>query len=127
MNPIEITLNRPGDSKTHLRTDTRCKWKPLSLQGKQLITTIFWIKDGTPLQLRLQAVENLLAVILMPLTVRTKEFTYLFVSLKISRTLDKGANQSLDDLCEYMGKNVGRFNEVSQINVLHALVDLYDI
>ena len=54
MNPIEITLNRPGDNKTHSRADIRCKWTPLFLQGEHFITTIFWIPDGSPLQVRLR-------------------------------------------------------------------------
>ena len=127
MNPIEITLNRPGDNKSHSSVDIRCKWTPLSLQGEHFITTIFWIPDGSPLQVRLRVTENLLAIILIPITVRTEEFANLFVTLKISRTLEKRENQSLDDLLDYMDKNLGRFNEVSHINILHALVDLYDI
>ena len=127
MNPIEITLIRPSDNKTHLIADIRCKWTPFSLQGEHLITTIFWIPDGSPLQVRLRVTENLLAIILIPIRVQTEEFANLFVTLKISRTLDKRENQSLDDLLEYMDKNLGRFNVVSHINILHALVDLYDI
>ena len=127
MNPIEITLQRPGDNKTHLRADIRCKWSPFSLQGEHFITTIFWIPDGSPLQVRLRVTENLLAIIFISVTVRTEEFANLFVTLKISKTLDKRENQSLDDLLDYMDKNFGRLNEVSHINILHALVDLYDI
>ena len=127
MNPIEATLSRPGDNKTHSRADIRCKWTPLSLQGEHFITTIFWNPDGSPLQVRLRVTENLLAINLIPKTVRTEEFANLFVTLKISRTLDKRENQSLDDLLDYKDKNLGRFNEVSHINILHALVDLYDI
>ena len=130
MNPIEIILSRPGDNKTHLRADIRCKWTPFSLQGEHLKTTIFWILDGSPLQVRLRVTENLLAIIFIPITaitVRTEEFANIFVTLKISRTLDKRENQSLDDLLDYMDKNLGRFNEVSHINILYVLVDLYDI
>ena len=127
MNPIEITLNRPGDNKAHCIADTRCKWTPLSLQGEHFITTMFWIPDGSPLQVRLRVTETLLAIFLIPITVRTEEFANLFVTLKISRTLDKRENQSLDDLLDYMDKNLGRFNEVSHIKTLQALVDLYDI
>ena len=127
MNPIEITLNRPSHNKTHLRADIRCKWTPFSLQAEHLIITIFWIPDGSPLQVRLRVTENLLAIILIPITVRTEDFANLFVTLKISRTLDKRENQSLGDLRDYMDKNLGRFNEVSHIIILHALVDLYDI
>ena len=127
MNPIEITLSRPGDNKAHSRADIRCNWTPLSLPGEHFITTIFWIPDGSPLQVRLRVTENLLAIILIPITVRTEEFANLFVTPKTSRTLDKRENQSLDDLLDCMDKNLGRFNEVSHINILHALVDLYDI
>ena len=127
MNPIENTLNRPGDNKTHVRADIRWKWTPLSLQGKHFITTILWIPDGSPLKVRLLVSENLLAVIPIPITVRTEEFANFFVTVKLSRTLDKRENESLDDLLDFMDKNLGRFNEVSHINILHALVDLYDI
>ena len=127
MNPIELILHRPGDKTTHSRADIRRKWTPFSLPGEHLITTIFWIPDGSPLQVRLRFTENLLAIILIPITVQTEEFANLFVTLKISRTLDKRENQSLEDLLDYMDKNLGRFNEVSHINILHALVDLYDI
>ena len=127
MNAIEITINQPGNNKTHLRADIRCKWTPLYLQGEHFITTIFWIPDGSPLQVRLVVTQNLLAIIHIPITVRTEEFANLFVTLKISRTLDKREKQSLDDLLDYMDKNLGRFNEVSHINILHALVDVYDI
>ena len=127
MNPIEIILNRPGHNETHLRADIRSKWTPFSLQGEHLITTIFWIPDGSPLQVRLRVTENLLAIILIPTTVQTEVFANLIVTLKISRTLDKRENQSLDDLLVYMDKNLGRFNEVSHIYILHALVDLNEI
>ena len=127
MNPIGITLHRRGDNKTRLRADIRCKWTPLSLQGEHFITTIFWIPDGSPLHVRLRVTENPLAIILIQIAVRIQVFANLFVTLKISRTLEKRKNQSLDDLQDYMDKNLGRFSEVSHINILHALVDLYDI
>ena len=78
MNPFEITPHRPGDNDTHLRAEIRCKWTPLSRQGEHFITTIFWIPDGSPSQVRLQATENLLAIILIPIKVRTEEFAKLF-------------------------------------------------
>ena len=127
MNLIEITLHRLGDNKTHFRADIRCKWTPFSIQEEHFITLIFWIQDGSPLQVRLRVTENLLAIILIPITVRTEEFANFFVTLKISGTLDKREKQSLDDLLDFMDKNLGRFNVVSHINILHALVDLYDI
>ena len=74
MHPIEITLHRPGDNETHSRADIRCKWTPFSLQGEHFTTTIYWIPDGSPLQVRLRVTENLLAIILIPITVQTEEF-----------------------------------------------------
>ena len=100
MNPTEIILSRPADNKTHLRADIRCKRTLFSLHGEHLKTTIFGIQDGSPLQVRLRVTENLLAIILIPITVRTEEFANLFVTLKISRTLDKREKQSLDDLLD---------------------------
>ena len=91
---MEIFLNRPGDNRTHLAADIRCMWTSFSLEGEHLITTVFWIPDGSPLQIRLRVTENLLAIILIPVTVQTEEFANLFVTLKISRTLDKRKNQS---------------------------------
>ena len=127
MNSIVITLNRPGDNKTHLRPDIRCKWTPFFLQGEHFITTFFWLPDGSPLQVRLRFTENLLAMTLIPITVQTEEFANLIVTLKNSRTLDKRENQNLDDLLDIMDTNLGRYNEVSHINILHAFFDLYDI
>ena len=124
MNPIETTLKRPGDNRTHSRADNRCKWIPFSLQGEHFITTISWIPDGCPLQVRLRVVENIIPI---PITVRTETFDNHCVTPKISRTLDKRENQSLDDLLDYMDKNLGSFNEMSHINIQHAPVDLYDI
>ena len=79
---MEISLNRPGDNKTHSRADIRCKWTPLSLQGENFIPTIFWTPDGSLLQVRLRVTENLLAIILIRITVRTEEFANLFETKK---------------------------------------------
>ena len=107
-------------------------WHPLQvntifLQGEHFITTVFGIPDGSPLQVRLRVVDNLLSKIVIPITVRPGELANFFVTLKISRTLDKRENQNLDDLFDSIDENLERFSEVSHIQVLHALVDLYDI
>ena len=127
MNPIKNSLSRCGDNKTHLRADIRCNWTPLSLEGEHFITKTFWIPDGNRLHVRLRVIGNLLAIILIPITVRTEEFANLFLTSKVSRTLDKGESRSSDDLMEYMNETLERRNEVSNINILHALVDLSDI
>ena len=126
MNLVEFSLRRSTDNKEILKVKLNCKWTPISLQGEHLITTIFWNPDESTLHVRLQAIENLLAVILIPITIQTEEFANLFVTLKISKILDKGENQSLDDLLNFMDTNLGALHEVSRISLLHALVDLYD-
>ena len=80
-----------------------------------------------PLQVRLWVVGKLLAIIFFPITVQTEEVTNLSVTLKTFGTPDKTEKQCLDHRLDYMDKNLGRFNEVSHINILHALVDLFDI
>ena len=126
MNLVETPLRRAADNKEFLRVNLSCKWTTISLQGENLICTIFWIPDGSTLHVRIQAIENLLAVILIPITIQTEEFAKLFVTLKISKKLDKLENQSLDDLLNFMDTNFGALHEVSQINLRHSLVDLYD-
>ena len=126
MNLVETLLRRSANNKKFLRVNLSCKWTPISLQREHLITNIFWIPDGSTLHVRIQAIENLLAVILIPITIQTEEFANLFVTLKISKKLDKGENQSLDDLLNFLDTNLGALHEVSRINVLRALIHLYD-
>ena len=89
MNLIETSLQRAADNKEFLKVNLNCKWTPISLQREHLITTIFWIPDESTLHVRIQAIENLLAVILISKSIQTEEFTNLFVTLKISKKLDK--------------------------------------
>ena len=89
MNLIETSLKRTGDGKEYSRVNLNCKWTPISLQVEHTITNIFWTTDGNSLQVRIRVVENQLAVTLIPVTVRTEEVANLFVTLKISRTLEK--------------------------------------
>ena len=124
MNLVETSQRRSADNKKFLRVNVRCKWTPISLQREHLISATFWIPDESTLHVRIQAIENLIAVILIPITNQTEEFANLFVTLEISKSFDKGENQSLDDLLNFMDTNLGALHEVSQTNLLHALVDL---
>ena len=101
--------------------------EPMSLQGEHTITTVFCMPDRSTLQVRIRVVENLLAVILILVTIQTEKFTILFLTLKISRVLDKRENQSLDDLFNFMDIELGALHELSQVNILHALKKLYEI
>ena len=77
-----------------MRADIDCKWTPLSRQREQLISSIFWIPDGSPLQVRLRVTENLLAIILIPIAVRTEEFANLSVTLKFPKRWIRGKTEA---------------------------------
>ena len=66
MNLVETSLRRAADNKEILRVNLSCKWTPVSLQGEHLLSTIFRIPEESTLHVRNQAIENLLAVILIP-------------------------------------------------------------
>ena len=127
MNQTEITMKRPCCKKTHLRAHNRFKWASISFQGQILTSTIFRNPGGSPLQVKFWVVENLLAIDFFPKTIHRGELANIFVSSNISRTKRKQENQSLDDVLDFMDKSLGRFNEASHINILHVLVDLYNI
>ena len=123
----KFNQQRLGKKKVRSRADNRFKWTPNSIQSEILTTFMFWNPDGNPLPATLRVAENPLGVILIPITVRTEEFANFFMTLKVSRKINKWEKQKLDNLLDHMEKILGRFKEVSQINILHALDDLYDI
>ena len=86
MNLVETSLRRSADNKKFLRVNLNCKWTPISLQGETLISTIFWIPDESTLHVRIQAIENLLAVILIRITIQTEEFANLFVTEDLQKS-----------------------------------------
>ena len=83
--------------------------------------------------MRIDPVENLPAVVVIPIPARTAEFANLFVTLTIAGrnmatpTLDTTENQSLVDLLAYMKANLGTYTGVSLINLLHETCNLYDL
>ena len=121
---IETSLRRPSDNKKTSNVDPNCNMTKISLQGDHRISTIFWILEGSTLQVRIRVLENPVAVIPIPITIQTEKFTNLFVIQNISKILDKGENQSMDDLVNFIKTNHRALHEVSHINILHALVDL---
>ena len=69
--------------------------------------TTFQILPETFPKYRIRTVENLHAVIPIPITIQTEKFANLFVTPKISRILEKGENQSLDDMLNFMETSLG--------------------
>ena len=80
--------------------------------------------------MRIDPVENLPTVVVIPLPARTAEFANLFVTLTIAGrnlatpTLDTPENQKLVDLLAYMKANLGTYTGVSLINLLHGTCNL---
>ena len=83
--------------------------------------------------MRIDPVENLPTVVVIPIPARTAEFANLFVTLTIAGrnlatpTLDTTENQSLVDLLAYMKANFGTYTGVSRINLLHETCNLHDL
>ena len=83
--------------------------------------------------MRIDPVENLPAVVVIPIPARTAEFANLFVTLSVASrnlatpTSDTTENQRLVDLLAYMKANLGTYTGVSLINLLHETCNLYDL
>ena len=116
-----------------VRVRTVCQFSFNSDGSPLEVTNNFWLQDGSPLQVRIDPVENLPTVVVIPLPARTAEFANLFVTLTIAGrnlttpTLDTTENQKLVDLLAYMKANLGTYTGVSLINLLHETFNFYDL
>ena len=83
--------------------------------------------------MRIDPVENLPTVVVIPKPARTSEFANLFVTLtNAGRNLatpivDTTENQKLVDLLAYKKANLRTYTGVSLINVLHETFNLYNL
>ena len=132
MHQLEISLLQSHTNTPLNRVNFNCKWTSINL-GECKITEIFWLPDGSPLQVRIDPVENLPTIVFLPLPARTSEFANLFVTLTIAGRmlatpiLDTTENQKLVNLLAYMKTNLGTYTGVSLINLLHETCNLYDL
>ena len=130
MHQLEISISQPHKNIPLNRVNLNCEWTSINLRECK-ITTIFWLPDGSPLQVRIDPVENLPTVVVIPIPARTAEFANLFVTLKIAGRnlatpiLDTSENQRLLDLLAYMKANLGTYTGVSLTNLLHRNCNLY--
>ena len=106
----ELSLSHSHTNTPLNRINLNCKWTSIIL-GECKIINIFWLPDGSPLQVRIDPVENLPTVVVIPIPAHTAEFANLFVTLTIAGrnlatpTLDTSENQRLVDLQAYMKAN----------------------
>ena len=83
--------------------------------------------------MRIDPVENLPTVVVIPVPACTAEFANLFVTLTIAGRnlatpiLDTSEKQRLEDLLAYMKANLGTYTGVSLTNLLHISFNLYDL
>ena len=132
MHQLEILISQSHTNTPLNRVILSCKWTSIKL-GECKITNIFWLPDGSPLQVRIDPVENLPAVVVIRIPARTAEFANFFVTFTIARrnlatpTLDTTENQKLADLLAYMKTNLGTYTGVSLVNLLHENCNLYDL
>ena len=125
---ISISLSQ---TKTPLnRVNFHCNWTSVNL-GDCKITNIFWLPDGSPLQVRIDPIENLPTVVVIPIPAPTAEFSNRFVTLTIAvrdlatLTWETTENQRLVDLLAYMKTNHWTHTGVSLIKLLHETCNLY--
>ena len=132
MHQLEISISQSHTITSLNRVNFICNWTSINL-GECKITKIFWLPNGSPLQVRINQVENLPTVLAIPIPARTAEIAKFFVTLTIAGrtfatpTLDTTENQSLVDLLAYMKTNLGTYTGVSLINLLHETCNLYDV
>ena len=132
MNQIEKSISQSHTNTPLNRVNLNCRWTPINL-GECKLTNIFWLPDGSPLQVRIDPVEKLPTVFVIPIPASLAEFANLFVTLTIAGrnlatlTLDTTENQGLVDLLAYMKANLGAYTGVSLINLLHGTCNLSDL
>ena len=132
MQQLEIPNSQSHTNTPLNRVNFNCNWTSINL-GECKITNNFWLPDGSPLQVRIDPVENLLTVVVIPLPARTAEFSNLFVTITIAGrnmatpTLDTSENQKLLDLLAHMKTNLGTYTGVSLINLSHETCNLSDL
>ena len=131
MHQLELSISQSHTNIPLNRVNFNSNWISTNL-GECKITNIFRLPDGSPLQVRIDPVENLPTVVVIPIPARTAEFANLFETLTIagrnlaSPILDTTENQRLVDLLAYMKANLGTYTGVSLINLLHETCNLYD-
>ena len=83
--------------------------------------------------MRIDPVQNLPTVVVIPIPARTADFANLSVTLTIAGRnlvtpiLDTTENQRLVDLLAYMKTNLRTYTGVSMINLLQETCSLYDL
>ena len=132
MHQLEISISR--HTQTHHSTELISIVSGLQLIWESVKSLIcFWLPDGSPLQVRIDPVENLPTVVVVPIPARTAEFANLFVTLTIAGrnlatpTLDTTENQRLVELLPYMKANLRTYTGVPLTNLLHKTCNLYDL
>ena len=131
MHQLDVSISQSNTDTPLNRIIFNCNWTSINL-GEREITNIFWLPEGSPVQVRIDPVENLPTVVI-PIPACTAEFTNQFVTLTLASRnlatpiLDPTENQSLVDLLAYMKANLGTYTGVSLINLLHKTCNLYDL
>ena len=132
MHQLEVSISQSHTNTPLNRVKLNCKWTSIKL-GECKITKIFWLPDGSLLQVRIDQVENLPTVVVIPIPARTAELDNLCATLTIggrnlaTPTLDTSEKQKLVGLLAYMKTNLGTYTGVSLINLLHETGSLYDL
>ena len=132
MHQLEVAISQSHTNTPLNRVNFNFNWTSINL-GECKITNIFGLPYESPLQVRIDTVENLPTVAVISIPAHTAEFANFFVTLTFggrnlaTPTLDTTENQILVDLLASMKTNLGTYTGVSLINLLHATCNLYDL
>ena len=132
MHQLEISISQSHTNTPLNRVNLKGRWTSINL-GECKFTNVLWLPDGSPLQVRIDPVENLPTVVVIPIPARTAEFANPFVTPSIASrnlatpTSDTTENERLGDLLTYIKANIWTYTGVSLINLLHGTCNLYDL
>ena len=98
------------------KQNLRCKLKTKHFQGEHTIMNNYSKPSTQILQSQDRVCSESTRCNINPHNYPTEELASLFVTLKISKNLDNGENQSLDDLLNFMDTKLGALHGVSLIN-----------
>ena len=111
MHQLEISIPQSHTNTPLNRINFNYNFTSINL-GEYRITTVFWVPDGSPVQIRINSFDNLPTVGVIPIPDRAAEIANFPVTLTIASLiqafpiLDMTENPRMVDLLAYMKTNL---------------------
>ena len=81
MHQLEVSVSRLHTNTQLNRINFNCNWTSINLRECQIANNI-WLPHGSPFKARINLVENLPTVVVIPIPARSAEIANLFVTLQ---------------------------------------------